>query len=77
MAIILAAGIEPIDIWLAAQLIVAQHGELAVIECAMKAGEMLDRGDVDGQAVWMAIRRAARFLLEKGPPPDVSAASPH
>jgi hypothetical protein len=66
--------IEPLDIWRGAKVMVDQHGDQAPIECALKADEMLDRGDVDGQAVWLAIRRAAQSLIENGPPTDISNA---
>jgi len=70
-------SIEPIDIWRAARLMVKRHGEVAPIECALKADEFLDRGDVDGQALWLAIRRAAKALLENGVPPDIPAGPTH
>jgi hypothetical protein len=64
-------ALEPIDIWRSAKLMVNEHGQAAPLECALKADEMLDRGDIDGQAVWLAIRRAAKSLLENGPPADI------
>ena len=39
-------------------MLIQQHGENAEIEAARKADLMLDRGDRDGQLVWMRIRRA-------------------
>ncbi len=62
---------EPIDIWRSAKLMIDKHGELAVIECAIIADDMVERGDMQGQAVWLAIRRAVKSLLENGPPMDV------
>jgi hypothetical protein len=62
---------EPTDIWHAAQAMVRQHGNLAPIECSIKADEMHERGDSDGEAVWLAIRKVAQSLLEFGPPADI------
>jgi hypothetical protein len=53
-----AAVIADIDIWRAANLLIKQHNNGAEIEAARFADLMLDRGDRDGQAVWMRIRRA-------------------
>ncbi len=39
------------------------HGADALIEAALKADELLDAGDLDGQAVWMRIRKAVLELL--------------
>jgi len=73
---IVVKGIAPIDIWRAAKLMVKRHGAMATIECALKADAMLEAGDRGGQAVWLAIRRAARSLLESDPPTDIPAAPP-
>jgi hypothetical protein len=64
--------VEPLDIWRAAKEMVKHYGDLAVIECAMRVDDMNDRGDTEGEAVWKAIRRAAKSLIEDGPPTDVS-----
>jgi len=37
---------------------VKQHGEDAPIEAAMRADAMLEKGDLDGLAVWKRILRA-------------------
>ena len=50
--------IADIDIWRAANLLIKQHGDGAEIEAARKADLMLERGDRDGQIVWLRIRRA-------------------
>jgi hypothetical protein len=65
---------EPIDIWRAAREMVKQHGGMAPIECARVADGMLDRGDIEGQSVWLAIQRAAKSLLENRSPADASNA---
>jgi hypothetical protein len=51
------------DIWLAANLLIREHRADAEIVAAQRADEMLDRGDRDGQLVWLRIRRAIAELL--------------
>ena len=46
-----------LDIYRSAKLLIEQHGGDALIEAALKADELLDAGDCDGQAVWLRIRR--------------------
>jgi hypothetical protein len=67
-------SLEPLDIWRGAKVMVEKHGDQAPLECAMMADKMLDHGDLDGQAVWLAIRRAVKSLLEHGPPTDIDKA---
>ncbi len=44
-----------LDIYRSAHALIQQHGEAAAIEAAMKADAMLDKGDLDGAAVWRRI----------------------
>lgn len=46
------------DIWRAANLLTRKHGADAEIVAAQRADEMLQRGDHDGEIVWLRIRRA-------------------
>lgn len=39
-----------LDIYRSAHALIQRHGEAAAIEAAMKADEMLDKGDLDGAA---------------------------
>jgi len=55
-----------LDIYRSAKLLIDQHGRDALIEVALKADELLDAGDLDGQAVWMRIRKAVLELLKTG-----------
>jgi hypothetical protein len=57
------------DIWRAANLLIQRHGADAEIEAAKRADQMIERGDLDGQAVWKCIRRAIIELQApaKGP----------
>jgi hypothetical protein len=52
-----------LDILRAANLLIKQHGDEAPIQAAMKADEMLDKGDMDGKAVWIGIMEAVEELL--------------
>ena len=47
--------IDERDVWRTAKLLIEQHGDEAPFEAAMRADEMLDAGDLDGQAVWKVI----------------------
>jgi len=57
-----------IDIYQTANELIKQHGEDAPIHAAMRADELLDAGDMDGQAVWKRILAAVEELLAKEPP---------
>ena len=46
------------DIWRAANLLIRQHKEDAEIVAARRADEMFERGERDGQLVWLRIKRA-------------------
>ena len=50
--------VPEIDIWRAANLLLKQHGPDAEIVATQRADEMLDRGELEGQRVWLRIRRA-------------------
>jgi hypothetical protein len=58
--------ISDLDIWRAANLLITQHGDLAEIEACRLADLMLDRGDRDGELVWLRVRRA---IVELQAPP--------
>ena len=58
--------VDELEIWRAANLLIRQHGADAEIEAARKADLMLDRGDRDGQLVWLRIKRA---IVELQAPP--------
>lgn len=56
---------DDIDIWRAAKLLVDRHGADAAIHAAIRADELLDKGDADGQRVWLRIVKAVEELLRK------------
>ena len=60
------APVADLDIYRSAKLLIDQHGADALIEAALKADELLDSGDLDGQAVWLRIRKAVLELLKPG-----------
>ena len=52
-----------LDIYRTAKLLVDQHGEDAPIHAAMRADELMAKGDLDGQAIWKLILKAIDELL--------------
>ena len=59
------------DIWRAANLLIREHKTEAELVAARRADEMLERGDRDGQLVWLRIKRAIVELK------TVSVGKPH
>ncbi len=59
--------VSEIDIYRSANLLVKRHGAEAMIHAAMNADAMLDRGDLDGQRVWLRIIQAIEELLQRQP----------
>ncbi len=58
-----------LDIYRSAQALIKRHGEDAPIHAAMKADAMLEKGDLDGCAVWKRIVRAVEELQRAEPGP--------
>ncbi len=58
-----------LDIYRSANVLVKHHGEDAPIEAAMRADAVLDKGDLDGAAVWKRILRAVEELQGSEPKP--------
>ena len=59
--------VSDLDIYRSATLLVKRHGDEAPIHAAMKADAMLERGDLDGQRVWLRIVKAVETLVETRP----------
>lgn len=59
--------VSDLDIWRSAKLLVDRHGHDAPVQAAMKIDEMLDRGDLYGQAVWKRTKAAVDELLDETP----------
>ena len=62
-------AVDDIDIFRSAAAFIEQHGDEAPIHAAMKADAMLDRGDVDGRAVWLRIVDAIEDMQREAPRP--------
>ena len=54
--------IPDLDIYRSANVLVKRHGQDAPIHAAMRADAMLDKGNLDGYAVWKRILRAVEEL---------------
>ena len=50
--------ISDLDIWRSANELIKQFGDTADIEAAARADAFLDKGDLDGQRVWLRILKA-------------------
>ncbi len=61
--------ISDLDIYRSANLLVKQHGQDAPSKAAMRANAMLEKGDLDGYAVWKRILRAVEELQGPAPKP--------
>ncbi len=61
--------IPDLDIYRSAQVLVRQHGQDAPVHAAMRADAMLDKGDLEGYAVWKRILRAVEELQGAAPKP--------
>ena len=59
--------IPDLDIYRSANILVKHHGQDALIEAAMRADAMLDKGDLDGYGMWRRILRAVGELRRVGP----------
>ena len=61
--------IPDLDIYRSANLLMQRHGADAPIQAAMRADAMLDKGDLEGYAVWKRILRAVEELQGSAPKP--------
>jgi len=55
------------DIWRAAKILIDRYGDDAAVRAAMRADEMLEAGDLDGQRVWKRIAAAIEELTSSDP----------
>lgn len=56
-----------LDIWRAASVVIEHHGEDAEIVAAQRADSFLERGDLDGNRVWMRILAKVKELRREKP----------
>ncbi len=59
--------IPDLNIYRSAQVLVRQHGPNAPIHAAMQADAMLEKGDLDGLAMWKRILRVVEELQRTAP----------
>ena len=62
---------QEIDIWRSAAVLVKHYGNDAPIQATMRADELLDAGNIDGQRAWLPILDATSFLTAN------EASTPH
>ena len=60
---------DDIDVYRSATLLIDKHGAEASIHAAMKADDMLERGDMDGRSVWLRIVDAIKDMQRETPRP--------
>lgn len=53
------------EIWTCAIEQICQHGDDAAVQTAMRADELLERGDIDGARAWQLIVRRINQLEEQ------------
>ena len=62
-------GIEAVtadlDIYRTASVLIREHGEDAALEAAQRADAMLEKGDVEGKAVWLRVLHAVEEIQRK------------
>ena len=56
------------EIYGVADVYIREHGENASIHAAMRADELLDAGDLDGQKVWLRVIGAIKVLSADSAP---------
>ena len=59
------------EIYRAANILVKQHGQDAPIHAAMRADAILEKGDLEGRAIWLRIVKAIEELLSEERPEGV------
>ena len=59
-----------VDTYRSANELIKQHGEDAPIEAAMRADELMEAGDMEGEAVWLRIVKAIEELQSEERPGD-------
>lgn len=63
--------VEQIDIYRAANMLIKKRGKDAAIEAAGRADEMLAKGDIEGERVWLSVLKAVNELqsIQRGDAP--------
>ena len=60
--------VDDLDIYGSANKLIEQHGEDAPIHAAMWADDLMEAGDMEGEAVWRRIVEAIEELLSEERP---------
>ncbi len=68
--------ISDLDIYRTANVLVKQHGEDAPIQAAMRADAKLEKGDLNGYAVFKRVVKATEELLSKDRPDGAALQEP-
>ena len=55
------------DIWRSANLLMDQYGADASVHAAMRAGQLIEAGDVQGVYVWKRVLKAIKQLASSHP----------
>ncbi len=56
-----------LDIYRTAKVLIDRYGDGASLHAASRADELLDKGDMEGRAVWIRIQEAMLELLKEAP----------
>ena len=56
-----------LDIYRTASVLIWEHGDEADLVAAQRADEFLDKGDVDGSAVWKRVLKAIKEIQREEP----------
>ncbi len=56
-----------LDIYRTASVLIREHGDDATLEAAQRTDAMLERGDMEGAAVWRRIVKAVEELQRAEP----------
>ena len=59
--------ISDLDIYRAAHMLLERHGAEATLEAAKMIDAMLERGDIEGRAVWLRIKQAISDIEARQP----------
>ena len=54
-----------LDIYRSASVLIREHGEDAALEAVQQADAMLEKGDLEGAAVWRRVLRAVEEIQVK------------
>ncbi len=60
-------GMQEIDIWRTANLLIEQHGAQAIVVAAQRQVAILQNGDEDGARVWLRVIRSIDQLMRQRP----------